>query len=290
MYILQQLVNGFCQGSIYALLAIGFTLIVGVCGLVTFAFGETLMIGAMSVYYVNFAFETGLIGAAVIAFLASAVAGFVIHKIAYEKFVNAPKSISLVCTIGCSILFKNLAQIVCGVDNKPMPHVVQPVFYEVGPVRFSNIQVIILITVAILSLGLTLLLNKTRVGLRLRAVSQDRKAAALVGVDVSKTLLIGNCIGTGIGGIAGLLLGLYLNTTSATMGTVIGMKAITCCVLGGLTNIVGAATGGLVLGIIENLGIVYFSSTYRDLFSFLFLVVALMVRPSGLFVWRKKRT
>ena len=155
--------------------------------------------------------------------------------------------------------------------------------------RFSNIHLIIFATVIILSIALSLLLNKTRLGLRLRAVSQDRKAAALTGVNVSRTLMLGNCIGTGIGGIAGLLFSLYLNTTSATMGTMIGLKAITCCVLGGLTNIVGAATGGLVLGLIENLGIVFFSSTYRDLFSFVFLIVALMIRPTGLFVWRRKK-
>ncbi len=289
MYIVQQLVNGLCQGSIYALIAIGFTLIVCVVGLVTFAFGETLMVGAMAAYYVCFAIETGLVPAAIIAFAASAALGFFIHKIAYERFINAPKSISLMCTIGCSILVKNLAQLICGADTKAMPVIIEPVYYEVNGVRFSNIHLIIFATVIILSIALSLLLNKTRLGLRLRAVSQDRKAAALTGVNVSRTLMLGNCIGTGIGGIAGLLFSLYLNTTSATMGTMIGLKAITCCVLGGLTNIVGAATGGLVLGLIENLGIVFFSSTYRDLFSFVFLIVALMIRPTGLFVWRRKK-
>lgn len=289
MYLVQQLINGVCQGSIYALIAIGFTLIVGVVGLVTFAFGETLMVGAMAAYYVCFAIETNLYLAAIVAFLASAVLGVFIHKIAYERFLDAPKSISLVCTIGCSMLIKNLAQIICGAETKAMPAIVEPVYYDVGGVRFSNVHVIIIATVVVLSIGLSILLGKTRVGLRLRAVSQDRKAAALVGVNVKRATLIGNCIGTGIGGVAGLLISLYLNTTSATMGAVIGLKAITCCVLGGLTNIVGAAVGGLVLGIIENLGIVFFSSTYRDLFSFVFLILALMIRPTGLFVRRKKQ-
>lgn len=289
MYIVQQLVNGVCQGSIYALIAIGFTLIVGVVGLVTFAFGETLMVGAMAAYYVCFAMETNLYWAAFIAFLSSAALGVFIHKIAYERFLNAPKSISLVCTIGCSMLIKNLAQVICGAETKAMPVIIAPVYYDLGGVRFSNVHIIIISTVIILSLGLSILLNKTRMGLRLRAVSQDRKAAALVGVNVKNSTLIGNCIGTGIGGVAGLLISLYLNTTSATMGSVIGLKAITCCVLGGLTNIVGAAIGGLVLGVIENLGIVFFSSTYRDLFSFAFLIIALMVKPTGLFVRGKKQ-
>lgn len=287
MYIIQQLVNGICQGSIYALLAIGFTLIVGVVGLVTFAYGETLMLGAMAAYYAAFAFHTNLFFSAVIAFTISAIFGIIIHKIAYERFLDAPKSISLLCTIGCSMLIKNLAQIICGVDTKAMPKIIDPVYYDINGVRFSNIHIVIIATAIVLALFLSLILNKTKLGLQLRAVSQDRMAAALVGISVSKATMIGNCIGTGIGGVAGLLISIYLNTTSATMGSVIGIKAITCCVLGGLTNIPGAALGGLVLGIIENLGIVVFPSTYRDLFAFAFLVIALMFKPQGLFVWRK---
>ncbi len=290
MYVLQQVVNGISQGSIYALLAIGFTLIVGVVGLVTFAYGETLMIGAMAAYYTAFAFDTNLYLAALVAFIASAIAGFLIHKIAYERFLDAPKSISLLCTIGCSMLIKNLMQIIAGVDTKAMPTIIEPVYYEFSGIRVSNIHLVIIATVLVLSVFLTYLLNKTRIGLQLRAVSQDKMASSLVGISVKKATLVGNCLGTGLGGIAGLLISLYLNTTSPTMGAVIGIKAIICCVLGGLTNITGAAIGGIVLGLVENLGIVVLPSTYRDLFSFVFLVVALMVRPTGLFVWGKKNT
>ncbi len=289
MYIIQQLLNGICQGSIYALFAIGFTLIVGVVGLVTFAFGETLMIGAMAAYYMAFAVNTNLYLVALISFVASAIVGMFVHKIAYERFLDAPKSISLLCTIGCSMLIKNLVQIFAGVDTKPMPQVIIPEYYEIlEGVRISNIHIIIIATAITLAIALSILLGKTRIGLQLRAVSQDRKASALVGISVKRATLIGNCIGTGIGGVAGLLISLYLNTTSATMGAVIGIKAIACCVLGVLTNIPGAALGGLVLGIVENLGIVVFPSTYRDLFTFVFLVLALIIRPQGLFVWTRK--
>ena len=286
MYFLQQFINGLCQGSIYSLLAIGYTLIVGVVGLVTFSFGETLMIGAMSVFYLNIAMETNLLVGAIVAFFSSAIAGYLIHQTAYSRFMNAPKSISLLCTIGCSMLIKNLAQIFCGVETKMMPSIVQSVNYEIGGLRISNIQLIIFGTVIVISIALTFLLSKTKLGLRLRAVSQDKTASALVGISVSRDTMLGNCLGTGIGGIAGLLIAVYLNTTSATMGTMIGLKAITCCVLGGLHSIVGAAIGGITIGVVENLGIMYFPATYRDLFTFVFLVLSLMIRPEGLFVRR----
>lgn len=289
MYFLQQLINGLCQGSIYSLLAIGYTLIVGVVGLVTFSFGETLMIGAMSVFYLNIALKTNIFIGAVVAFVASAVSGYFIHKIAYSRFMNAPKSISLLCTIGCSMLIKSLAQIFCGVETKMMPAIVGTKNYEISGLRISNIQLLIFGTVIIVASALTLLLNRTKIGLRLRAVSQDKTAAALVGISVKKDTLIGNCLGSGLGGIAGLLIAIYLNTTSATMGTMIGLKAITCCVLGGLHSIVGAAIGGVTIGVVENLGIMFFPATYRDLFTFVFLVLSLMIRPEGLFVRRKKQ-
>lgn len=289
MYFLQQLVNGLCQGCIYSLLAIGYTLIVGVVGLVTFSFGETLMIGAMSVFYLNVALRTNILTGAVVAFVSSAAGGYLIHKVAYSRFMEAPKSISLLCTIGCSMLIKNLAQIFCGVETKMMPAIVKSKNYELFGLRISSIQLIIFGTVILISVALTLLLNRTKLGLRLRAVSQDKTASALVGISVSRDTLIGNCLGTGIGGIAGLLIAIYLNTTSATMGTMIGLKAITCCVLGGLQSIVGAAVGGITIGVVENLGIMFFPATYRDLFTFAFLVLSLMIRPEGLFVRRGRQ-
>lgn len=288
VYFLQQLLNGLCQGSIYSLLAIGYTLIVGVVGLVTFSFGETLMIGAMSVFYLNIALKTNILVGATVAFIASALGGLLIHQIAYSRFMNAPKSISLLCTIGCSMLIKNLAQIFCGVETKMMPSIIAIRNFEIGGLRVSNIQLMIFATVLVVAAALTWLLNKTKIGLRLRAVSQDKTAAALVGISVSRDTLIGNCLGSGLGGIAGLLIAVYLNTTSATMGTMIGLKAITCCVLGGLHSIVGAAIGGIAIGVVENLGIMFFPATYRDLFTFVFLVLSLMIRPEGLFVRRKK--
>ncbi len=287
MYVLQQLINGISQGSIYALMAIGYTLIVGVVGLITFAYGEMVMIGAMSAYlfytYVTPNFFLGIVA----AFTASGIAGIVIHKLAYERFLDAPKHISLLCTVGCSILIKNLAQIGFGSQGNAMPMAFKTKpFYLFGTQLYiTTIHMAVIAIVLVLAIGLSFFLYKTRVGLMLRAVSQDKMAASLVAINVKKVTLIGNIVGTGLGGVAGLLYGTYLTNVSTIFGTVVGLKAISACVLGGMTNIPGAALGAMLIGILENFGIAIFTSSYRDVFAFLFVFIALTFRPEGLFVF-----
>lgn len=216
MYVLQQLINGLSQGSIYALMAIGYTLIVGVVGLITFAYGEMVMIGAMSAYlfytYVTPNFFLGLL----VAFISSGIAGIFIHKVAYERFLDAPKSIALLCTVGCSLLIKNLAQIAFGSQGNAMPPAFETKpFYLFGTdLYITTIHMVVIAIVVVLAIGLSLFLYKTRVGLMLRAVSQDKMAASLVAINVKKVTIIGNIVGTGLGGIAGLLYGTYLTNVS----------------------------------------------------------------------------
>lgn len=291
MYFTQQLINGISQGSIYALMAIGYTLIVGVVGLITFAYGEMVMIGAMSAYlfyvYVYPNFFLGLL----VAFIMSSIAGALIHKLAYERFLDAPKHIALLCTVGCSILLKNLAQIAFGSQANAMPPAFKSKTFDFlnGNLHITSIHMVVIAIVICLAVGLSLFLSKTRVGLMLRAVSQDKKASSLVAIDVRKVTLIGNMVGTGLGGVAGLLYATYLTNVSTIFGTVVGLKAISACVLGGLVNIPGAAIGALVIGILENFGIAIFTSSYRDVFAFAFVLFALAVRPEGLFVWKIRR-
>lgn len=293
MYLLQQLINGISQGSIYALMAIGYTLIVGVVGLVTFAYGEMVMIGAMSAYlfytYVTPNFFLGIL----VAFICSGIAGVFIHKVAYERFLEAPKHISLLCTVGCSILIKNIAQISFGSQGNAMPSAfeIRPFYLGESGLYITTIHMAVIAIVVVLAVGLTVFLYKTRVGLMLRAVSQDKMASSLVAINVKKVTLIGNIVGTGLGGVAGLLYGTYLTNVTTVFGTVVGLKAISACVLGGMTNIPGAAFGALLMGVLENFGITFFSSSYRDIFAFAFVFLALAVRPEGLFVFnfgRKK--
>jgi len=280
-YYLSQIINGICQGSIYALMAIGYSVVVGVVGLVTFTHGEVIMLGAFAAYYTFEMLGNNLVVGVLASFLASAFIGIFIFKVCYERFFNAPRHISLICTIGTSMLLRNLAQIIFGPNNKPLLEVVPNRFYGQGVVGLTLVQLIVIATVIALSFLLFLFFNRTRWGIMLRAVSQDKSAAAMMGINVRLTAMLGNCIGCGLGGVAGMLLAIYYQTLVATMGGSAGMKAFSSSVLGGLTNIPSAAAGGLCLGLVENLGITISSASFRDMFAFIFLLLVLIVKPEG---------
>lgn len=281
-YFLEQLLNGICQGSIYALFAIGYTIIVGVVGLVSFTFGEVIMIGAFSALYGSTLAGGNIVLTILISFLGSGIIGIIIHKICYERFLEAARYISLVCTIGMSMLLKNLVQIICGSETKPMPEIIGSGGVMLGSYRVTHVQIAVIVIVVVLCTVLSLFLNKTKTGVTLRAVSQDRKAAALMGINVSRTTMLGNIIGCGIGGVAGLLYALYYGSVSASMGGMATMKAFSASVLGGLVDTPTSAIGGLIIGVLENFGIALFSSSLRDMIAFLFLIVVLIFFPKGL--------
>ena len=284
-YVLNQLINGICQGAIYALMAIGYSTIVGVVGMVTFTYGEIMMIGAYGAFYAfQFAGNNIVLGL-LFSFACSFVLGIAVYKLCYERFFNAPRHISLLCTIGFSMLVKNLVQIVFGPEVKSLPNIIQNKTFSLhlGSVSldFRLLQLVIMGLVIVLALLLTLFFNHTRRGVALRAVSQNKEAAYLVGINVKRTAMLGNCIGCGFGGIAGCLLAIYyINFYSYTFGT-FSTKAFSASVLGGLVDLRMSALGGLCIGIIENLGIAFSSATFRDVFAFLFLIVMLLLRPQG---------
>ncbi|HNT59385.1 MAG TPA: branched-chain amino acid ABC transporter permease [Rectinema sp.] len=280
-YYISQLINGICQGSIYALMAIGYSVVVGVVGLVTFTHGEIIMVGAFASYFAFQLFGNNLLLGIIGSFAASAFIGIFVYKVCYEQFLDAPRHVSLLLTIGVSMLLKNLTQILIGPNYLPLLGVLPNRFFGTGLIGFNLVQIIVITTVVSLSLLLFLLFNRTRWGIMLRAVSQDKKAAAMVGINVKRTMLIGNCLGSGLGGIAGMLLAIYYQTLVATMGGSAGMKAFSASVLGGLTDIPSAALGGLTLGIIENLGITFTSASFRDIFAFIFLLLVLLFKPEG---------
>ena len=280
-YFLNQLINGICQGAIYALMAIGYSVVVGVVGMVTFTHGEVIMIGAFASFYMFELCGNNIFLGLIASFAASWVLGMCVYKICYERFFSAPRHISLICTIGFSMLVKNLAQIVFGPNQKPMLEVVDNRVYSLGSVQISMVQIVVIITVVILALILSLFFNRTKWGIALKAVSQDKTAAYMMGINVKRTAMIGNCIGCGLGGVAGMLLSIYYQTLQATMGGSLGMKAFSSSVLGGLTDIRCSALGGLCIGIIENLGITISSASFRDIFAFAFLILVLIIRPQG---------
>lgn len=281
-YFFEQLLNGICQGSIYALFAIGYTIIVGVVGLVSFTYGEVIMIGAFSALYGSALMGNNVVLTILVSFLGAGLIGILIHKICYERFLEAARYISLICTIGMSMLIKNLVQIICGSETKAMPVIIPNGAVEFGSYRITYVQIAVIVIVVVLCTALSIFLNKTKTGVILRAVSQDRKAAALMGINVGQATLIGNILGCGIGGIAGMLYALYYGSLSASMGGMATMKAFSSSVLGGLVDTPASAIGGLLIGILENFGIALFSSSFRDLIAFLFLIIVLIFFPKGL--------
>lgn len=267
-YLIEQLINGICQGAIYALFAIGYTIIVGVVGLVSFTFGEVIMIGAFAALFTATLTGGNILLTILFSFAASGLIGIVIHKICYEKFFESARYIPLICTIGMSMLIKNTVQILFGSETKAMPEVIPLGGIQIGNYRITYVQCTVMVVVTVLCILLSIFLNKTKQGVILRAVSQDRKAAAMVGIDVSGATLMGNVLGCGIGGVAGMLYALYYGSLSASMGGMATMKAFSSSVLGGLVDIQASAIGGLLIGILENYGIALFSSSLRDMIAF----------------------
>jgi len=203
--------------------------------------------------------------------------------VCYRPFRKAPRQIPLICTIGMSIFLRSGAQVVFGTEQRLMPSIFENKFLTFGDVRITYIQILIVVVVILLSIGLHLLFSRSRLGISLRAVSMDKDAAALLGVNVNRTILIGNSIGCALGGVGGVLLGCYYNAIHPVMGGAVAMKAFTATVFGGLTSVPGAAIGGLLLGIFENLGVAIFSAGYRDIIAFVVLITMLLIKPSGLF-------
>jgi len=280
-YVLNQLINGICQGSIYALMAIGYSVVAGITGMVTFTHGEVMMIGAFAAYYCFLYAGNHVLLGLLFAFTASWLLGILVYKICYERFLDAPRHISLICTVGFSTVVKNLAQILFGANKKPMLNIIDNRVFVFGPVTVNLLQIVILLVVIALSLALSLLLNRTRHGIALRAVSQEKVAAYMMGINVKRVAMIGNCIGCGIGGVAGTLMAIYYQNCIATMGSSMSIKAFSSSVLGGMADVKFSALGGLLIGIIENFGVSVTSASFRDAFAFCFLVLVLLIRPQG---------
>jgi branched-chain amino acid transport system permease protein len=282
LYYLQQTVDGIAQGAIYALMAVGYAVIMGNLGLVTFTYGEVVMLGAFAGGFYGLAvLKLGIFVSLLMGFAMSWVIGMVIEVVCYRRWPNGPSQIWLIATIGVSTILKSGGQVVFGTEQKFVPDVFIGA-WEIGGLRVMHIQAAIIGVLFFLALCLWFFLKKTRLGMQLKAVSMDKKAAALLGVPVRRVMLVGNALGCALGGIAGVLLGLYYNSVFAIMGSVAGLKAFAAGVFGGLTSIPGAAVGGILLGIIENWTVAYFSSGWRDIVGFTMMIVILIVKPSGL--------
>jgi len=297
--LLQQIINGLVLGSMYALVALGYTMVYGIINLINFAHGEVLMVGALTSWAVIVGLQEAVPGmpgwllllvSMLVACVVAAALNFVIEKVAYRPLRNSPKLAPLITAIGMSILLQTLAMIIFKPNYKPYPTLLPPVPIEVGGAVITTTQIMVLVLTAISLAVLTWIVNYTRLGRAMRATAENPRVAALMGVKpdtvISATFVIGAILAT----IAGVMYASNYGTVQHTMGFLPGLKAFTAAVFGGIGNLAGAVVGGILLGLIEAIGSGYIGiltggvlgSHYADIFAFIVLIGVLTLRPSGL--------
>jgi branched-chain amino acid transport system permease protein len=295
---LQQIINGLVQGSIYALVALGYTMVYGIMGLINFAHGEVVMIGTLVTITVagtllNAGMPVALAGLAglMAAVMVCMALGWALERIAYRPLRNAPRLTPLITAIGMSIVLQNLAMMIWGRNYLTFPSLLPKMDFEFAGANFTAIQIIIVLVSAAMMGGLLLLVYRTKLGMAMRATAQNPAVASLMGVNVNRVIAAAFVIGSALGAVAGVMVGGYYEIAHYQMGFMLGLKAFTAAVLGGIGNLAGAMLGGILLGIIEALGAGYIGdltggflgSHYQDIFAFVVLIIVLMFKPSGLF-------
>lgn len=279
---IQQMVNGISLGSIYALIALGYTMVYGIIKLINFAHGDVYMVGA----YIGFAATTyaklSFLPALIISMFTSALLGMFIEKVAYKPLRNSSKIAALITAIGVSLLLENLMTYFAGAEIRSFPKLMSSAQINIGNIVLNMQQVYIVITALFLMVLLQFIVQKTKVGKAMRAVSADKDAAQLMGIKIDSTISFTFAIGSSLAGAAGVLVGIYYNSIDPLMGMLPGLKAFVAAVFGGIGSIPGAMIGGLSIGILETLVSGYGNSMYRDAAVFAFLIVILIIKPSGL--------
>lgn len=279
---LQQIVNGISLGSIYALVALGYTMVYGIIRLINFAHGDVYMVGA----YVGFAVSTftgvGFIPALIISMAACALLGMTIEKVAYKPLRNSTRIAVLITAIGVSLLLQYTMMYFVGAQVRSYPKLLSEKIITIGNVMIKMQQIYIVITVIVLMVILQYIVKKTKTGKAMRAVSADKDAAQLMGIKVDNTISFTFAIGSALAGAGGVLVGIYYNSIDPLMGTMPGLKAFVAAVFGGIGSIPGAMIGGLSIGMLETLVAGYGNSKLRDAAVFAFLIIVLILKPSGL--------
>jgi branched-chain amino acid transport system permease protein len=296
---LQQIVNGLVLGSMYALIALGYTMVYGVLNLINFAHGEVLMIGAMAgltiLKMVN-NLAPGLPGivklmiAIVGAIPVCVLVNILIERVAYRRLRNAPRLAPLITAIGISILLQTIAMMVWGRNPLPFPQVMPSESLNLMGALITPTQVMLLVLAAACMVALVLLVEKTKMGRAMRATAENPRIAGLMGVDANRVIVVTFAVGATLAAVAGVMWGANYSSAQFAMGFVPGLKAFSAAVLGGIGNIYGAMLGGILLGLIESLGAGYIGdltggflgSNYQDIFAFIVLIIVLTLRPSGL--------
>jgi branched-chain amino acid transport system permease protein len=290
---LQQLINGLTLGSVYALIALGYSMVYGILELINFAHGEIYMLGAyLGIIFLAFFTVAGLTSyslpiALVLTFVLSVLFcscyGFTIEKIAYKPLRNAPRLSPLISAIGVSIFLQNYVMLTQGATDKVFPPLFGSKGFQLMSIRMTYLQLFIILASVILMIALQLFIRKTRMGKAMRAVAQDKTMASLVGINIDTVISLTFIIGSGLAAAAGLMVAMYYGLVNYYIGYIAGIKAFTAAVLGGIGSIRGAMVGGILLGLVESLGGSYISGEYKDAYAFIILIIILLVKPGGLF-------
>lgn len=283
---LQQLINGLSLGAVYALIALGYTMVYGVLRFINFAHADVFMVGAFAGYYIGNRLPSGTISTGLLvlagAMTASAVLGVLIERFAYRPLRDAPRLNVLITAIGVSLLLEYSGQVFFGAAPRTFPEVFPTARFNAGAVVISSNQVAVIVVAIALVIGLRLIVYRTKLGTAMRAVSANPKAAQLMGVNINTVIAFTFALGSALAGAGGVLYAVNYPSIDPLMGVMPGLKAFVAAILGGIGNIPGAALGGLLLGTVETFVAGSPWSTYKDAIAFAILIVILLFRPSGL--------
>lgn len=288
--IIQQLINGLFLGSVYALMALGYTMVYGIINLINFAHGEIYMIGSFIGYFLINAFNNynvlpngwGFFVAMILSMVASAFLGMVIEFLAYRPLRKSARISVLITAIGVSYFLQNIMIYFFSADSRSFPQSITRKAYNLGFITVSNIQLLILGISLLLIVLLQIVIQKTRMGKAMRAVSVDSDAAQLMGINVNKTISFTFALGSALAAAGGMLIGLYYNSINPMMGYAPGLKSFVAAVLGGIGVIPGAALGGFAIGLIETMSTALGFSEYKDALVYVVLILILLIRPAGI--------
>lgn len=316
---IQQLINGLTLGAVYAVVALGYTMVYGIIQLINFAHGEVVMIGAMVAFTVINALAPFGLPPLLVVLIGTAcaipvciVVGYTMERLAYRPLRHAPRLAPLITAIGVSIILQHLAMLVWSRNVLAFPQIINTKLYNIAGATITNVQITIILTCVAMMAALALLVYRTRLGTAMRATAQNPHVAGLMGIDIDRVIAATFAIGAGLAAVAGVMVGTYYGIAQYTMGSILGLKAFAAAVLGGIGNVPGAMLGGVLMGLVEALGAGYigtytdlckisgisewltqrcaadgghfviFGSNYQDVFAFVVLILVLVFRPSGI--------
>ncbi|MBR1420690.1 MAG: branched-chain amino acid ABC transporter permease [Selenomonadaceae bacterium] len=279
---IQQLINGISLGSIYALIALGYTMIYGIIKLINFAHGDIYMVGAYVAFFAITVMNLSIFPALVISMVITAILGMIVEKLAYKPLRHAPRISILITAIGVSFFLEYSMMYFVSPTPRTFPQVIPNIAFDIGGFIINGQQLMIFGITIVLMAILTYIVQKTKLGKAMRATSFDTETAQLMGIDSDRIISMTFCIGSALAAAAGVLVGIYYNAIDPLMGIMPGLKAFVAAVLGGIGILPGAVIGGIILGVIEALVSGFLSSTFRDAAAFGILILVLLIKPSGL--------